>query len=219
MLVVRRFPWLGAIVNRLLLRCTGSFIRISMPVSPGAFVYPGAFLKATDPGFRQRLPSQTSRQAHRHQGEVGVGARPKNPHQPSRTPRAKQPRFQAPPVATRPSRLRGEPPSSGSRTFDNPKDPCSAGRLLAPARRGRGRYCTLRARLNFLQLTELSCIFFRPILDRSDGALARGRAALMHIWGVFGPRRGLHLSLFRARRQGHRSRIAGTGYVRHRGLL
>jgi hypothetical protein len=28
------------------------------------------------PGFRQRLPRQTSRQAHRHQGEVGVGARP-----------------------------------------------------------------------------------------------------------------------------------------------
>src|SRR5450755_875667 len=41
--------------------------------------------------------------------------------------------------------LQGEPPSSGSRTFDKPKDPCSAGRFRAPAHRGRGRYCTLRA--------------------------------------------------------------------------
>src|SRR5450755_548589 len=31
------------------------------------------------------------------------------------------------------------------RTFDKPKDPCSVGRFRAPARRGRGRYCTLRA--------------------------------------------------------------------------
>src|SRR5450755_4707927 len=30
-------------------------------------------------------------------------------------------------------------------TFDEPKDPCSVGRFRAPARRGRGRYCTLRA--------------------------------------------------------------------------
>ncbi len=42
--------------------------------------------------------------------------------------------------------LQGEPPSSGSRTFDKPKDPCSAGRLRAPARRGRGRYEAATAR-------------------------------------------------------------------------
>jgi len=38
----------------------------------------------------------------------------------------------------------GEPPSSGSRPFDKPRDPCSAERFRAPACRGRGRYCTLR---------------------------------------------------------------------------
>jgi len=41
--------------------------------------------------------------------------------------------------------LQGEPPSSGSKTFDKPKDPRSVRRFRAPARRGRGRYCTLRA--------------------------------------------------------------------------
>ena len=40
----------------------------------------------------------------------------------------------------------GEPPSSGSRTFDKPKDPCSPGRFRAPAPRGRGHYCTLRVK-------------------------------------------------------------------------
>jgi hypothetical protein len=43
----------------------------------------------------------------------------------------------------------GEPPSSGSRTFSKPKDPCSTGRFRAPARRGarpsRDRYRTLGA--------------------------------------------------------------------------
>jgi hypothetical protein len=40
----------------------------------------------------------------------------------------------------------GEPPSPGSTTVSKPKDPRSAGRFRAPARRGRGRYCTLRAK-------------------------------------------------------------------------
>jgi hypothetical protein len=46
----------------------------------------------------------------------------------------------------------GEPSKLGLRTFDKPKDPCSAGRFRAPARRGRGRYCTLRA-----SVPEIGC--------------------------------------------------------------
>ena len=42
--------------------------------------------------------------------------------------------------------LQGEPPSSGSRTVSKPKDPCSAGRFRAPARRGRGHYPAATAR-------------------------------------------------------------------------
>jgi Phage integrase family len=55
--------------------------------------------QGNSPGFRPRLPRQTLVQAHRHQGEVGVGARPADPQPPPSATRELQPRFHPPRVA------------------------------------------------------------------------------------------------------------------------
>ena len=63
----------------------------------------------------------------------------------ARTASAPQPRFHPPRVATRPSRLQGEPPKLDLRPLTAEESLLNR-TLRRPARRGRGRYCTIRTR-------------------------------------------------------------------------
>ena len=63
--------------------------------------------------------------------------------------------------------LQGEPPKLGIRTSNTPRIPEPTGHIRAPASRGRGRYCTPRARLaEFLDVptgaAHLASIFRAP---------------------------------------------------------